>query len=119
MTEFVPCTFSSSIPTSRFLINLSAFLENMHMYKLENAITPEHMSDHKSFLWDTIHFEWHSMCLHMNGQPANLPSNVTILLKDKVRARWMLAKEDLDLQFMIKLGSNCIAKLNSADSVYH
>ena len=46
------------------------------------------------------------MCLHMNGQPVNLPSSVTIPLKDKIKARKMLAKEDLDLQFMIKQSSN-------------
>ena len=76
----------------------------MHMYKLENYITPEQMSYPKLFLWDTIHFEWHSMHLHMNGQPVNLPSSVTMPLKDKIRARQMLAKKDLDLQFMIKQG---------------
>ena len=46
------------------------------------------------------------MNLHMSGQPVNLPSSVTVPLKDKIRTRWMLAKEDLDLQFMIKQGSN-------------
>ena len=78
----------------------------MHMYKQENAITLEQMFYHKSFLWDTNHFEWHSIWFHMNGQPVNLPSSVTIPLKDKIRARQMLAKEDLDIQFMIKQGSN-------------
>ena len=67
-----------------------------HMYKLENAITPEQMSYDKSFLWDTVHFEWNSMHLHMNGQPVNLPSSITIPLKDKIRAWQVLAKEDLD-----------------------
>ena len=74
----------------------------MHMYMVENAITLEQMSYHKSFLWDTIDFEWHSMYLHMNGKPVNLPSSITIPLKDKIGARQMLAKEDLDLQCMIK-----------------
>ena len=59
-----------------------------------------------SFPWDTIHLKWHSICLHMNGTPENLPSSITIPLKDKIRARWMFAKEDLDLQFRIKQGCN-------------
>ena len=46
------------------------------------------------------------MHLHMNGQPVYLPSIITITLKDKIRARQMLFKEDLDLHFMIKQGSN-------------
>ena len=92
----------------------------MQLYKLENAITPEQMSYHKSFLWDTIHFEWHSMCLHMNGQPVNLPSSVTIPLKDKIRTRQVLAKEDLDLQYMIKQGSYWYSlNKTSVDSVSH
>ena len=78
----------------------------MHMYKVENAITTEQTSYLKPFLWDRGHFEWHSMHLNMNGQPVNLPSSVTIPLKDKIRARQMLPKEDLELQFMIKQGPN-------------
>ena len=62
----------------------------MHMYKLENTITPEQMSYHKSFLWDTIHFEWHSVHFHMNDQHVNLPSSVTIPLKDKIRAKALI-----------------------------
>ena len=46
------------------------------------------------------------MHLNMNIQPVNLPSSITIQLKDKIRARWMFAKEHLDLQFMIKQCSN-------------
>ena len=87
-------------------VNLKHLSGYMHMYKLENAITPEQMSYHKSFLWDTIYFEWHSTCLHINGQMVNLPSSITIPLKDKIRAKKMLAKEDLDLQFMTKQGSD-------------
>ena len=60
------------------------------------------------------------MCLHMDGQPVNLPSSITLPLKDKIIAREMLAKKDLDLQFMIKQGSNWYChKQNSAESVSH
>ena len=76
------------------------------MYMLENTITPEQMSYHKSLGLDTIHFEKNFMHLHMNGQPVNLPPSVTIPLKDKIRARWMLVEEDLELQFMTNQGSN-------------
>ena len=87
-------------------VKLKHLSGNMHMYKLKNAITPEQMSYHKSCLWDIIHFEWHSMHLCINGQPVNLPSSVNVPLKNKHLARWMFVKEDLDLQFMIKQGSN-------------
>ena len=54
--ELVPCTFSFSIPTSMFLFKLKHLSGNMHMYKLENPITPEQMSYHESFLLDTFTF---------------------------------------------------------------
>ena len=54
----------------------------------------------------TLHFDWQCMCLHMNGQPATLLTTVTIPFKDKIRACHLLAKEDIDLQFIIKQGSN-------------
>ena len=113
ITELVPCIFSSSIPTSMSLKDLSG---HMHMYKLKNAITPEQMSYHKSFLWDTIHFEWYSMCLHMNGQPVNPPSSITIPVRDKIRAKQMLAKKIS----IYSLGSNkALIVIASADSVSH
>ena len=77
---------------------------HMHMYKLSNAITPDGLSVQKSFLWDIIHFDWQYMHLHMNSQPVTLPTTVIIPLKDHIRAHHMLAKEDIDLQFMIKTG---------------
>ena len=40
---------------------------HMHMYKLTNAITPDGLSIQKSFIPDTIDFDWQCMHLHMNG----------------------------------------------------
>ena len=78
----------------------------MHMYKQTNAIIPDGLPIQKSFLLDTIHFDWQCMHLHMNGWPVTLPTTVTIPLKDKIRAHHILAKEATDLQFIIKQGSN-------------
>ena len=88
------------------------------MYKLTNAIAPSGLSIQKSFLWDTIHFDWQCMHLHMNGQPLTLPTTVTIPLKDKIRAHHMLAKEDIDLQCMIKQGSYWYSLNKSSQTQY-
>ena len=42
----------------------------------------------------------------MNGHSVDLPFNVFVPLKDKIRTCCMVAKNRLDLQFMIKLGTN-------------
>ena len=82
----------------------------MHMYKLTNAITPDGLL--------TVYFDWPCMCLHMNGQPVTLPTTVTIPLKDKIRPHCMLAKEDIDLQFMIKQGSSLYSLNKSVQTQY-
>ena len=89
-----------------------------HMYKLTNVIIPDKILIQKSFLLDTIHFDWQCMCLHMNGQPVTLPATVTIPLKDKIRVHHMLAKEVIDLQFMIKQDSNWYSLNKSVQTQY-
>ena len=106
ITELVPCTFFFFNTQFYIPVKLKHLSGHMHMSKLENAILQNRCLIISHFLWDTIHFEWHSIHVHMNGQPVNLPSSFTIPLKGKIRARQMLAKEDLDLQFMFKQGSN-------------
>ena len=64
------------------------------------------MSYTKSFLWDMIQLTWDNMRLHMNGHSVDLPLSVFVPLKDKIRAWHMVAKNGLDLQFMIKQGTN-------------
>ena len=76
------------------------------MYKLESPITPEQMSYTKSFLWDMIKFTWDNMRLHMNGHVVDLPLSMFVPLRDKIRACHMAVKDGLDLQFMIKQGTN-------------
>ena len=75
---------------------------HMYMYKCESPITPEQILYKKSFLWDMIKFTWDNMRLHMNGHLVDLPLGVFVSLKDKIRACCMVAKNGLDLQFMIK-----------------
>ena len=90
----------------------------MHMYKLKPPITPEQMSYPKSFLWDTIKFTWDNMWLHKNGHSVDLLLSVFVPLKGKIRACCMVAKEELDLQFMIKQGTNCYSLSKTTESKY-
>ena len=79
---------------------------HMNMYKLENPIGPDSLSYSKTCLWDTLHFDWQDTSLYLNSQLISLPPSVTLPLKDKIRARRMIQQGDLDLQFMIKQGTN-------------
>ena len=46
------------------------------------------------------------MRLHMKGHLVDLPLSVFVPLKDKIRACHMVAKNSLDLQFMIEQQTN-------------
>ena len=102
------CTLYVFLYNSHFYvpIKLRKLTGHMNMYRLMNAVGPDGLSYSKAYLWDIIHFDWHETCLYMNSQIVSLPTSVTIPLKDKIRARRMINKEDLDLQFMIKQGTN-------------
>ena len=90
----------------------------MHMYELESPITPEQMLYTKSFLWEMIKFTWDNMRLPMNGKSVDLPLSVFVPLKDTIRACCMVAKNGLNLQFMIKQGTNWYSLIKTAESKY-
>ena len=54
----------------------------------------------------------------MNGHFVDLPLSVFVPLKDKIRACCMVVKNGLDLQFMIKQGTNWYSLIKTADSKY-
>ena len=58
------------------------------------------------------------MRLHMNGHSVDLPLSVFVSLKDKIRAQHMVAKNRLDLQFMIKQGTNWYNLTKTAEPKY-
>ena len=89
---------------------------HMHMYHLSDSLNPEQIAYTNNCIWDTLHFDWSYVTLRMNATSISLPTEIQIPLKDKLRVRRMLQKEDLDLQFMIKQGSNWYS-LNRAASV--
>ena len=86
------------------------------MYHLSDSLNPEQIAYTNNCIWDTLHFDWSYVTLRMNATSVSLPTEIQIPLKDKLRVRRMLQKEDLDLQFMIKQGSNWYS-LNRAASV--
>ena len=47
----------------------------------------------------------------MNGHLLDLPLNVFVPLKEEIRAHHMVAKDWLDLQLMIKQGTNWVGQL--------
>ena len=46
------------------------------------------------------------MKLYVNGIPVQLPLSLTVPLRDKIKTRRMMTKDELDLQLMIKQGAN-------------
>ena len=54
----------------------------------------------------------------MNGHLVDLPLSVFVPLKDKIRAYHMVEKNRLDLQFMIKQGTNWYSVTKTTESKY-
>ena len=78
----------------------------MQMYRIENPIPTTSLSYHKHCLWDSFIVDWKLMKMYVNGTPIHLPSSLTVPLRDKIKTRRMMTKDTLDLQFMIKQGTN-------------
>jgi len=97
-------------------IKIRKLAGHMHMYHLSNSMTPDQISYSKNFIWDILHFDWSYVDLRMNSSYVTLPCDVQIPFKDKIKVRRMIAKEDLDIQFMILQGTNWYS-LNKTCSV--
>ena len=79
---------------------------HMQMYRIENPIPAMSLSYHKHCLWDSFIVDWKLMKMYVNGTPIHLPSSLTVPLRDKIKTRCMMTKDTLDIQFMIKQGTN-------------
>ena len=102
------CTLYIFLYNSHFYVPLKIkrLTGHMHMYRIENPIAPEKLSFHRNCLWDSYVVNWGSMKLFVNGVPVQLPLSLTVPLRDKIKTRRMMTKDELDLQFMIKQGAN-------------
>ena len=102
------CTLYIFLYNSHFYVPLKIkrLTGHMHMYRIENPIAPDRLSFHHHCLWDSYVVNWAAMKLYMNGIPVQLPLSLTVPLRDKIKTRRMMTKDELDLQFMIKQGAN-------------
>ena len=102
------CTLYVFLYNSHFYVpvRVKRLTGHMHMYRLEKPINTQSMSFNRNCLWDSFSIDWKDMVLHINGDPVNLPKTITVPLSDKIKARRMIQKEGLELQFMIKQGTN-------------
>ena len=102
------CTLYIFLYNSHFYVPLKIkrLTGHMHMYRIENPIAPEKLSFHRHCLWDSYVVNWGSMKLYVNGVSVQMPLSLTVPLRDKIKTRRMMTKDDLDLQFMIKQGAN-------------
>ena len=102
------CTLYIFLYNSHFYIPLKikCLTGHMHMYCIENPIVLEKLSFHHHCLWDSYVVNWGTMILIVNGVPVQLPLSLTVPLRDKIKTKCMMTKDELDLQFMIKQGAN-------------
>ena len=102
------CTLYIFLYNSHFYVPLKikCLTGHMHMYRIENPIVPEKLSFHRHCLWDSYVANWGAMKLFVNGVQVQLPLSLTVPLRDKIKTRHMMTKDEFDLQFMIKQGTN-------------
>ena len=102
------CTLYIFLYNSHFYVPLKikCLTGHMHMYRIENPIIPKKLSFHRHCLWDSYVVNWGNMKLFVNGVPVQLPLSLMVPLRDKIKTRRMMTKDELDLQFMIKQGAN-------------
>ena len=74
------------------------FVQNHRFAKTKN------MKLNESYIWDTLEIDWKEVSVTFNDIKINLPTVVTIKLKDKVKIRCLMNKEPLLFHIMLKQG---------------
>ena len=77
----------------------------MRKYKLYRPIDPSDVTLSKYCMWDTLSFDWRDMVLRLNGDRVDLPQTITVPFKHKIKTRHIWHNDTLDLQFMLKQGT--------------
>ena len=87
-------------------IKICTLNSHMLMVKLNGQLLLDMINLQKNTMWDVLKFDWQAIQVLVNNKSFNLPTSVTIPLKDKLRLRRMLRKKELACYFMIKQGLN-------------
>ena len=67
-------------------------------------LKPENIKLNGYYIWDTLEIDWKEASVTFNDNEINLARIVTIKLRDKIKIRYMMEKEQLLFHVIVKQG---------------
>ena len=83
-------------------INLCRTAGSIHLFKVTEKLTPEHIKLKRNIIWDIIEIYWKEVSMTLNGNKVNLPNTVIILFRDKFKIRHIVRRQPVPLHIMLK-----------------
>ena len=83
-------------------IDLTKTAGNVHLFKLTGTLLLENIYLKKNWIWDVLEVDWSVIHVTLNGKEINLPISIVLPLVDKFRVRWLMKRDPLHLQIMLK-----------------
>ena len=75
-----------------------------HLFKITGTLMPENVKLTRNILWDIIELDWKEVNMTLNGNKINLPTSVTLKLKDKFKIRCIVKSQPLLFHIILKQG---------------
>ena len=76
----------------------------MHLFKIIGTLKPEDIKLKKNYIWDTLEIDCKDISVTFNDNKINLPRIVTIKFRDKIKIIYMMKKEPVCFNVMLKQG---------------
>ena len=59
-------------------VKLCRTTESIHLFKITEKLTPEHIKLKRNILWDIIEIDWKEANMTLNGNKINLPTSLSL-----------------------------------------
>ena len=77
---------------------------SIHPFIITGMLVPENVQLKQNYIWDIIKIDWKEVNVTFNGNRIYLPKSVTIKFRNKFKIRYMMKREPLLFQIMLKQG---------------
>ena len=88
-------------------LKIKSLSGHIHMYKMENKLTPGQLTLQRNCLWDTVTIDWENVQILKHDEPVAMPVTVTVPLSHKIKTRNILNTE-YEIQVTLKKGNDWI-----------
>ena len=95
------CRFSNVVKVMLFisdvqdyvLIKLCETSGSIHLFKIKGTLKSEDIKLNRNYFWDTLEINWNKIIITFNDNKIDLPKIVTIKMRDKIRVRRLMNRE--------------------------